>query len=188
MYGLVNQAVEDLITERFGRDVWQAVRTRAGVSDAAFVRMTPYPDDVTYRLVGAASDHLGIPADQLLEAFGEYWTLYTGREGYGELFVRGGRTFREFMLNLHALHSHVGAVFPDLRPPSFWCTEVHDDRLRLHYQSTREGLAPMVIGLVRGLGRMFATQVEIHRLDRSPGDDHDQFDVHYRPITGTPHA
>jgi len=181
MYGLVNQAVEELICERFGVETWGEIKTRAGVSEAVFLRMTPYPDSVTFRLVAAASETLAIPADQLLEAFGEYWTMYTGRNGYGELFERSGRTFKAFMLNLHDLHSHVGAGFPALRPPSFWCTDIADDRLRLHYQSEREGLAPMVVGLVKGLGALYRTPVTVTHVVRREGTDHDQFEVRFGP-------
>lgn len=179
MYGLVNQAVEELLTERFGQAAWQQIKARAGVTEEVFLRMTPYPDAITFRLVGAASEVLGVPSDQLLEAFGEYWTLYTGRNGYGELFERSGSTFEEFMLNLHALHSHVAAGFPALRPPSFWCTDVGGGQLRLHYQSEREGLAPMVVGLVKGLGGVFKTPVTVtHVVPRGPGT-HDEFHVTY---------
>jgi len=188
MYGLVNQAVEELITEQFGRAAWQEVKAHAGVTDEVFLRMTPYPDSVTYRLVGSASVILGMPPDKLLEAFGEYWTLYTGRNGYGELFERGGRTFVEFMTNLHDLHTHVGASFPALRPPSFWCTDVTADRLRLHYQSEREGLAPMVIGLVRGLGGLYKTVVTVTHVARREAAGHDEFDVVFVPESERPHA
>lgn len=181
MYGLVNQAVAELITERFGAEAWRRVRARAGVQEESFVSMGAYPDAVTYQLVGAASEELGIPANQLLEAFGEYWTLYTGAKGYGDLLRRGGRTFREFMLNLHDLHTHVLVAFPNLRPPSFWCTDVGDERLRLHYESDRPGLAPMVIGLVRGLGIMYDTDVTVVLMERAADATHEQFDVRFTP-------
>lgn len=186
MYGLVNQAVEELITERFGVAAWTTIKQRAGVTDEMFLSMQSYPDAVTYQLVAAASETLKLPADQLLEAFGEYWTLYTGSRGYGELFQRAGRTFREFMLNLQDLHSNVAVGFPALAPPSFWCTDVAEDRLRLHYQSTRPGLSPMVIGLVRGLGTMFAVHVTVaHVVRRDDGADHDEFDVTFEPLAPT---
>lgn len=181
MYGLVNQAVEELISERFGRDVWGQVKTRAGVTDDAFVSMAAYPDAVTYRLVAAASEVVQVPAAALLEAFGEYWALYTGSRGYGALFDRGGATFAEFMGNLHQLHTHVAASFPDLQPPSFWCTDVTDGYLRLHYQSTRAGLAPMVIGLIKGLGVRYATTVRITHVRAAADVGHDEFDVWFSP-------
>lgn len=186
MYGLVNQAVEELITERFGADAWATIKARAGVTDEMFLSMQSYPDSMTYGLVAAASEVLEIPADRLLEAFGEYWTMHIGARGYGELFLRAGRTFREFMLNLHDLHSHVAVGFPALTPPSFWCTDVGADRLRLHYQSTRPALAPMVVGLVRGLGTMFRTRITVvHVVRRDDGADHDEFVVTFVPEAAT---
>jgi hypothetical protein len=181
MYGLVNKAIADLISMQHGDRVWAEVRRRAGVNVDDFVGMEPYPDAVTYDLVRAASELLDVSADKLLEAFGEYWILYTARQGYGDLLGMGGRTFREFMLHLHDLHTHVGLAFPDLRPPSFWCSDVGEDTLTLHYQSERDGLAPMVVGLLRGLGTMFDTEVTVEHVQRrAAGAAHDEFAIGYR--------
>ena len=180
MYGLVNRAVQDLICERFGAGAWERIKQRAGVDVDVFISMDGYPDEVTYKLVGAASEELGTPAAQLLEAFGEYWTLYTAREGYGELLRMGGDSFRAFLENLHDLHTHIALSFPHLQPPSFWLTDLTDDSARLHYQSQRTGLAPMVVGLVKGLGRMFDTPVVVeHVRRREDGADHDEFVIRY---------
>ncbi|MEO1186428.1 MAG: heme NO-binding domain-containing protein, partial [Cyanobacteria bacterium J06636_27] len=62
---------------------------------------------------------------------------------------------------LDSLHSRVGVSFPKLQPPSFEAEELEDDTLNLQYHSTREGLAPMVVGLVKGLGKRFDTEVDI---------------------------
>jgi len=176
MYGLVNRAIEDMIRSAHGDETWQHVKERAGVDIDAFVSMQGYPDEVSYKLVGAASHILATPVTDLLEAFGAYWTLYTAREGYGDLLRMGGSTFKEFMLNLHALHTRVAVSFPGLEPPSFWCTDVTDTSLRLHYQSTRQGLGPMVVGLVRGLGMMFDAAVTVQAVaTREAGADHDEF-------------
>lgn len=176
MYGLVNRAIEDMIRSEHGDETWHRVKERAGVEVDVFVSMQGYPDEVSYKLVGAASEVLGQPAASLLEAFGVHWTLYTAREGYGDLLRMGGSTFKEFMLNLHVLHTRVALSFPDLEPPSFWCTDVTDSSLRLHYQSKRQGLGPMVVGLVRGLGQMFDTAVTVRpAASREAGADHDEF-------------
>ena len=182
MYGLVNQAVHDLIVAEHGEAVWRAIADRAGVDTQVFVSMSPYPDDITYRLVDAASHVLETPAEALLEAFGEYWTLYTARRGYGTLLAMAGRSFPEFVQHLDHLHARVSLTFTELRPPSFWCTDVQAGSLRLHYRSTREGLAPMVIGLLRGLGTMFDTEVAVeHVQSRAGGADHDEFLIAFSP-------
>ena len=182
MYGLVNQAVEDLIRAEHGEATWQAIKGRAGVDAPAFISMSPYPDAVTYRLVGAASEVLAVPVPALLEAFGEYWILYTARKGYGHLLTLAGTSFPEFVQQLDQLHAHVALSFTELRPPTFWCTEVGERSLRLHYRSSREGLAPMVIGLLRGLGTMFDTAVTVtHVASPGQGADHDEFQIAFLP-------
>lgn len=179
MYGLVNQAIEDMVRTRHGDPAWDRIKRRAGVDVDAFLAMEPYPDATSYALVHAASEELSEPPERLLEAFGEHWTLFTAQKGYGDLFRMGGATFREFMLNLHSLHTRVALSFPDLDPPSFWCSDVTDRSLRLHYQSRRPGLGPMVVGLVKGLGRHFGADVEITAVPRAADADHEQFLVTY---------
>ena len=90
MYGLVNQAVQDLVVSKFGADTWNQIKAKAGVSVEAFSRMDPYPDELTYRMVGAASEVLGMAPDDVLVAFGEHWVLFTGKEGYGHMFDAAG--------------------------------------------------------------------------------------------------
>lgn len=178
MYGLVNRAIEELMRKTHGDATWEKIKERAGVDIEVFVRMDAYPDDITYRLIGAASEILGQPPEALLRAFGEYWTLYTGSEGYGALLDAAGGSLQETLTNLNDLHVRVGLMYPQLKPPSFRCTDVTAKGLVLHYFSERSGLAPMVIGLVEGLGKRFGQQLEIERLTRrEAGDDHDSFAI-----------
>jgi hypothetical protein len=178
VYGLVNQAVEDLVRTRYGDAVWARIRERAGVRTESFLSMSEYPDAVTYDLVRAASEELAQPPEAVLEAFGELWVLYTSKKGYGEMLEMAGSTLPEFLMNLDQLHTRLGVLMPHLQPPSFVCSDVTDHGLTLHYHSKRQGLGPMVVGLVRGLGKMFGNEVTIERLGgRDQGMDHEQFRV-----------
>lgn len=180
MYGLVNRAIEELVCNNFGEESWEAIRTEAGIDIEAFICMEPYPDEVTYKLVAAAGKILDLPAETILSTFGEYWTLYTAREGYGELLKMSGHTLPEFLHNLDNLHARVGLLYPELRPPSFQCTHVEEDGMLLHYRSVREGLAPLVVGLLQGLSKMFSTELAIEHLQkRSTDGDHDIFKLTY---------
>jgi hypothetical protein len=182
MYGLVNKAVQDLVCSKFGEQTWEQIKERAGVEDEIFISMDAYPDDLTYRLVTATSETVGLSPADVLKAFGEYWVLFTAQEGYGNLLKMSGSTFKEFVLNLDNMHAHVGMTFSALRPPSFRCTDVTDSSLCLHYHSSRQGLAPMVEGLLQGLGTMFNTEVHVQQsADRSAGADHDEFVVSFKP-------
>ena len=72
MYGLVNQALEDFVRRGFGDAAWKQIRDNAGLNLEMFVSMDSYPDEVTYQLVGAATEVLNLDAARILEAFGEH--------------------------------------------------------------------------------------------------------------------
>ncbi len=108
--------------------------------------------------------------------FGEYWVLYTAKEGFGEMLKMAGDDLCTFLRNLDNLHTRIGLSFPQLQPPSLKCTDIQADSMRLHYYSTRSGLAPMVIGLVKGLGKRFNEELDINQtVNRDQGADHDEF-------------
>lgn len=180
MYGLVNRAIEELICTNFGEVTWEAIRTEATVDTEVFVSMEPYSDEVTYQLVGAASRILEVPAEDILITFGEYWILYTAKEGYGELLKMAGNTLPEFLLNLDNMHARLGLLYPELQPPSFQCTEMTASGMLLHYRTHREGMAPLVVGLLQGLSKMFATELTIEHVQKRHIDgDHDVFKLTY---------
>ena len=160
MYGLVNKAVEQLVQQNYGEEKWNEIKAKAGV-EQNFVAMGSYPDEVTFALVGAASEVLGAPADAILEAFGEHWIQFTVDEGYGEMMAMYGNSVFEFLNNMNSLHSQIRLSFPELKPPVISCEELSDGQLLVNYESEREGLAPMLVGLLTGLGKRFNTPVEV---------------------------
>jgi hypothetical protein len=176
MYGLVNAAVQELVLSQFGAEAWARIKLRAGISTESFSRMDAYPDEVTFRMVAAASTELGLTPDQVMAAFGEFWVLYTGREGYGHLFAMAGDSLRGFLLNLDEMHTRIGQNFSQLRPPSFQFDDLPGGRLRMHYLSEREGLCPMVGGLLQGLSLHFRTPLELeHPICQREGAPHCEF-------------
>jgi len=182
MYGLVNKAVEEMVCMHHGEAAWERIKERAGIDVDVFISNESYPDDTTYRLVGAASAELALPADAVLEAFGAHWVLHTAREAYGGLLQAAGRTLPEFLKQLPDFHSRVQMIFPKLQPPRFRCTDVTSSSLRLHYHTHRPGLAPFVVGLMKGLGTMYSTPVEVRIVAaRDQGADHDEFEVTWSP-------
>lgn len=176
MYGMVNKAVEELITKDFGEDKWQAIKEKAGIEEEMFISNESYDDAITYRLVGAASEVLGLPADKVLHVFGEHFVLQTAVGGYGDLMDAGGKDLAEFLENLPNFHTRVAMIFPKLKPPRFEVSDRTDHSLKLHYHTHRAGLAPFVVGLLSGLAKRFDTEVKITQLtERDQGADHEEF-------------
>ena len=184
MYGMVNKAVEDMVVMHHGESVWEQIKAKAGVDVDVFMSNESYSDDVTYNLVGAASEVLNVPAEQILIGFGEHWVLHTAQEGYGGLMTAAGKTLPEFLKNLPNFHSRVAMIFPRLQPPRFECSDYTEGSLKLHYFSHRQGLSPFVVGLMQGLGKMFKTPVTVRLAEaRANGADHDVFDVTWTPAS-----
>lgn len=176
MYGMVNKAVEDMVCSVHGEAMWQRIKERAGINVEVFISNEGYPDEMTYKLVGAASELTGTPPAQILEAFGDHW-VKTAEAGYGELLNAGGRTLREFLINLPDFHARVSMVMPKLKPPIFKVSHVEERSLHLHYYTHRPGLVPFVFGLIRGLSRKYKTPLRNLALigSREQGADHDTF-------------
>lgn len=179
MYGIVNLAVENLVVSSHGEEVWTQIREQAGITDiSTFVTTENYPDDVTYRLVGAISSRLGVSNDEVLRIFGRHWITYTKNNGYDELLRFAGSSAREFLSNVDVIHAHVAAGMPVLKTPTIEVEEVEDGHFLVHYRSPRQGLAAMVLGLLEGIGEMFDTPLKITHVDRLvDGADHDVFSV-----------
>lgn len=176
MDGLVTKALESVLRARLDDAAYAEVRRDAGVEGQTFVAGERYPDDVTFALVTAAARTLASSPQAILETLGEHWVEFAIGEGYGRFLTTAGRTFRDVLMNLDRMHEKISLIYPHLQQPTFWCTDVSDDALVLHYASVRGGLAPLVMGIVRGLARMHHTRVGIeHRERRAEGAPHDVF-------------
>lgn len=178
MYGLVNDAIKGLVLENYGESTWENVKKESGVDIEHFVSHDAYPDDVTYGLAQAAAKVIDIPLSKVLFAFGEYWVLVTAKEKYGSMLKSGGKTLKEFLVNLPMFHTRVMLLFPNLSPPEFLVSDVEDNSLHLHYISDRQGLKDFVFGLINGLGKLYDTEVQIALLQsREAGDKHEVFKI-----------
>ena len=180
MYGMVNRAILKCVEQHYGEEVFAKMLQKAGTSSAKYLSMEQYSDEESVALVVAAADAVGKSPASMLEEIGEYWIEFALNSDYGDLMRMAGDSLPDLLMNLDNMHTRVGQSFEHLEPPSFWCTDESDNSLTLHYSSLRSGLSPMVIGLVRGLGKYFAINVEVEQTAFiEQGADHDEFLVRY---------
>lgn len=170
MYGLVHNGIRDLIQSEYGDQAWDRVLQASTISESAFIAMQSYPDEITYKIVGAVLEVLDMSAEQLLEKFGRHWVLETGPKAYGDLLDMAGDSLPELLANLDDLHVHVANIMPKIQAPSFRCSNVTESSLKLDYYSSRQGLTPMVVGLVRAIGERFQTPCEVAVLSSEESD------------------
>ena len=166
MYGMVNQAVRGLVTKEFGAETWTKIHTGAGAPEN-FSAMQPYDDAVTYNLVGQAVEVLGLPAEAILAAFGQYWVSDIATKHYDTMMASTGRDFADFLANLDHMHQRIRVTFPDYQPPSFRVKTLEPGKLQVDYYSHRPGLLPFVEGLFMGLGVYFKEEISFEHVDDS---------------------
>ncbi|KAK8757400.1 hypothetical protein V5799_004968 [Amblyomma americanum] len=156
-YGFIHCALEDLVTKKFGAETWKELLEKSGITmhGASFLMHKVYTDEMTLKLVGAACEVLGLDLDTCLEAFGEHFLYFCQQHGYDHILRVLGSNMADFLTNLDNLHDHLASTYPGMRAPSFRVTPGPSGQILLHYYSDRKGLHPIVLGIVKVVGREF---------------------------------
>ncbi|XP_059144680.1 guanylate cyclase soluble subunit beta-2-like isoform X1 [Physella acuta] len=168
MYGHIHCVIKDLVTSKFGQEMWEMILKDAGMEEREHLMLFYHYDDaMTFTLVASASKCLNLPAETVLEVFGDYFLVHCLRYGYDDMLRTLGSDITSFIQNLDSLHSLLALTYDKIVAPSFRCENNPDDSLTLHYYSTRTGLHPLVRGVVRAVAReIFEQEVDITLLSR----------------------
>jgi hypothetical protein len=165
MYGIVNQSIHGLILAEFGEDKWEQIIRLSGVEGCFFTSDEFYDDDISFELIAASVEVLELEKDHFLERFGEYWILETAQKKYGQLLWSTGSNFIDFMMKLPNFHNRILLVYPKLTPPEFTVEQRNESELEINYFSFRTGFAPFVLGTIKGLAKIYNTQIEIKQIN-----------------------
>jgi hypothetical protein len=179
MYGLVNEGIRDMVVTLAGSDVWESISRDAGIDSGGFETLCPYDDSITYKLVELVSNRLDVPQEEVLRRYGKYWITYTAAQGYGEMMLLFGTDFRSCLVNLNRMHGHMGGMMPKLSPPRFQVEEITPEHWVVHYYSHRQGLGPMVTGLLEGLAEKYGETISVLQVPKGTRSDHDEFEVSF---------
>ena len=152
---MIHLALREMVSESHGATAWNDVKKAAGIGPAHMISANVYPDDVTNALVVAAAERTDCTPAALLEDLGYFWIRFTERGAYAQIMRFTGQTLAEFVGNLDRMHHAIQTSMPDARMPSFRLLEHGAGFLTVDYVSSRQGLAPLVIGLFRGLLERF---------------------------------
>ena len=181
MYGIVNKSIEELVIYNFGINKWEIIKQKSGIDVDFFISNDPYDDAITYKLAAAIAEEMNIPLSQVLEIFGEWWIIKTGKEKYGSLLEAGGKNLKEFLINLPNFHNRIMLMYPKLTPPEFSVSDIKENSLNLHYFSKRQGLQDFVKGLLIGLGKLYQSPVNLELIQsRDEGKSHEIFNVNWQ--------
>ncbi len=167
MYGIINKALEELVTETFGEKVWENIKIKSNIDIDYFISNQSYNDQITYDIAIAISNETKTPLNETLTLFGEWWILKTAKEKYGSLLSFGGKDIKEFLEHLPDFHTRVMLLYPNLTPPEFKIINSKENEITIQYSSTRSGLKDFVTGLFQGISKLYETKTKIEILDFS---------------------
>ena len=159
MYGMLLESVEHFLKEKYGENIWNLIRLRAGVTYHVFVTHERYPDHLMLDIATAAVDVIGkqtkMASEDFIEFFGTCFVKFFSNYGYDRIIRVSGRHFRDFLSGIDNLHEHMRFAYPKLMSPTFFCSEETSTGLLLHYRSKRIGFLRYVIGQIVEVARTF---------------------------------
>lgn len=179
MYGIINQSIQELVIKEYGEETWLRILNKSGVDVAEFQNHEIYDDSYTYKLAGATAEILETKLENVLKLFGEFWIIEISQKKYPNLMASGGKELKDFMLNLPNFHNRVFLTYPELIAPEFKVYE-DNDTILVEYHSKRDGLAPMMEGMLIGILKCFrqTDKKVIKEYSKSfNGPDHDLFRI-----------
>jgi hypothetical protein len=159
MKGVVFNLLEQVVTEKYGEEVWDSL-LEATRQEGAYTAVGSYADEDFLALVGAASKALDVPADDLVRWFGRS-SLPLLKERYPAFFDH--ESTRSFILTLNdVIHPEVRKLFPGADVPDFDFELSGDDGVALGYQSVRK-LCSFAEGLIEGAAEYFGEEVTMEQ-------------------------
>lgn len=160
MHGIVLKGFKDFVIMRFDRETWRAIQADAGLEGKLYVPVTEYPDDEVRALLKAAVSISNTPANELLEAFGEF-LLPSLLETYG-VHVDDQWSALELIANVEEyIHTSLRAkAVAAYTPPQLQSDWIDDSNVRIVYRSERT-LCAFARGLISGIGTHRGEQLTI---------------------------
>ena len=158
MKGIVFNLLEECVVREHGEDTWDALLEAAQL-DGVYTSLGNYPDEQLGALVGAASETLAVPSDEVVRWFGQR-ALPHFADRYPALFEPHDDV-RSFVLTLNEIiHPEVRKLYPGADTPDFVFDTSSPERLVMDYTSPRR-LCAFAEGLILGTAEFYGERVEL---------------------------
>lgn len=170
MKGVVFNILEDMVTEQGGLLMWQKVLDKVGV-DGGYTAVATYSDDELFSIVGAVVEELGVPAEEVIGAFGTYMFGQLARRY--PVFIESCDDLFSFLESIDSvIHLEVRKLMTETQLPSIDCTRSGETELLINYRSPRK-LCLLAEGLIYGAAEQYGNQIKIeHPVCMHKGADH----------------
>lgn len=162
MKGIIFSEFLEMVEQRFGLETLDhIIETSDLASGGSYTAVGTYHHGEMVALVSSLSEKSGISVSDLLKAYGTYQfkrftILYPS-------FFKGVQSAFEFLEGLeNYIHPEVKKLYPDAELPSFETERLHENTLRMVYQSERH-LEDFAEGLILGCLQHFDEQAHISK-------------------------
>ena len=179
--GIVFNLLERLVVSEYGEETWETLLEACGL-DGVYTSLGSYPDEDLFGLVGAASDALDVPADDIVRWFGR-GALPLFAERYPHLFS-GHDDARSFVLTLNdIIHPEVRKLYPGAIVPEFGFDSSAPSAVGMDYYSPRK-LCAFAEGLLLGAADHYGETVTIEQSEcMNRGDAQCHLQITFSPQT-----
>ncbi len=161
MKGTIVKCMEELVTKKFGAAKWKESLKNAGMPESRFFGVSDdVPDAEIMAIMQGIATAGGLTMDQVMDAFGDYWSSAYAPVLYDVYFAKAKST-RELLLNLDSIHVAMTRTMKSAQPPHFTYEWKNDKVLVMLYES-RRGLVALMPGLIRGLGKYYKDNPKVN--------------------------
>lgn len=160
MKGIVFTEFLDLVEDKFGLEMVDQIISESELeSDGVYTAVGTYAFSEILQLLTSLSKNTKIPADTLLQVYGEHF-FNVIETSYPDLLA----TFKGPIDMLSSVENHihieVRKIYPDAELPTFFIEEQSDDHLIMVYKSSR-AMHSFGLGLMNRTFQHFNTEGKI---------------------------
>lgn len=157
MHGLTNRAIQCFVIDGYGTDKWEDCVRLADLGFSDFESMLTYEDELTDKVLDAASLALERPRFELMEDLGTYLVSHPNTESLRRLLRFGGVTFVEFLHSLDELADRARLAVPDLELPMLEVRDQAATQFSLTCKSPIKGAGHVFMGVLRTMADDYGT-------------------------------
>jgi hypothetical protein len=167
LHGIIHAELKRYVETRHGSDAWKACLETAGLSHKMFLPISTYPDADAVAIVTAASKLTNIPAERILEDFGEFIAPDL-LNMYQALVEPHWKTIELLLHTEDVIHRVVRINNKGAQPPKLQFEQLGPHELKFYYNSPRR-MAAVAKGIIRGVAKHYAQTVLIREHEKPDG-------------------
>lgn len=163
MKGIIVNCLNELVRTKFGQDKWDAILQESGVDKFnIFFATDDVDDDLIFKMIDKASKVLNLPAPELFDHFGEYWSCEFAPKIY-HIYYSGVSSAKALLLKMDQIHQLTTETIKNAHPPRFTYEWIDEQTLIMSYLSNRH-LIDLMISLVKGVGKYYHTDLKVTKI------------------------